>query len=595
MRRCQSLICQVMNSTPLRRITGAAVWSLLSLVAVTKLTAATGTAAPTDGTPHLRRQGTATQLVVDGQPFLVIGGELRNSSSSSRAYMEPIWDRLVAMNLNTVLAAVSWELLEPEEGRFDFTLVDELVADAREHKLKLVLLWFGAWKNGLSSYAPVWVKRDPPRFPRVQLDNGQYPELLSPLALGTAGVEARAFAALMKHLRAVDGREHTVVMVQVENEPGVLNDSRDRSPAAEAVFAQPVPAELMNLFVRPKATLAPELRQVWEANGSRTSGSWAEVFGATKPKEFVLTWDLPEPLRQTEWRKFHWPVDEIFMAWHYARYVNVVTAAGKREYNIPMFANAWLQQPGCSYPGTYPSGGPVFQVADVWRAGAPSLDLLAPDLYVPEFGELCEKYVRAGNPLFIPETSRGPRAPFNLFLAVGKYAAIGFSPFGIDRPAFGPPPAAPASDRGGAPNPTLEQSYEIMRQIAPLVLQHQGTDRITGFILDKDNPSFVTTLGGTEIEIGLDLAFGRRAEQGFGIVIAVGPDEFYGAGAGFCVTFRPAGKSRRGVGTVDEGVFRDGKWIPGRRLNGDETDQGRSWRFAPSGLAIERCTAYRIQ
>ena len=573
---------------------------VLCLLPPSTRAAAGGVDSPIDGTPQLRRRGTATQLVVDGRPFLILGGELLNSSSSSLEYMQPIWDRLVAQHLNTVLAAVSWELVEPEEGRFNFELVDGLIREARAHQMRLVLLWFGAWKNGMSSYAPVWVKRDPRRFPRVQLDNGDTPELLSPLSLDSAAVEARAFAALMKHLRTIDGREHTVLMVQVENEAGVLNDSRDRSPAAEAVFAQPVPAELMNLFVQHQETLAPELRQAWESNGARTSGTWAEVFGPTKPKEFVLTWDLPEPLRQTEWRKIHWPVDEIFMAWHYARYVNVVTEAGKREYNIPMYANAWLQQPGCAYPGTYPSGGPVFQVADVWRAGAPSIDLLAPDLYVPEFGELCEKYVRVGNPLFIPETNRSPRAPYNLFLAVGKYNAIGFSPFGIDRPFSGPPPAVPASavlasERGGAPNPTLEQSYEIMRQIAPLVLQHQGTDRITGFNLDKDNPSFVTTLGGTEIEIGLDLAFGRRAEQGFGIVIAVGPDEFYGAGAGFCVIFRPVGKTRRGVGTVDEGVFRDGKWIPGRRLNGDETDQGRSWRFAPSGLAIERCTAYRIE
>ena len=579
--------------TPIRwTATLAAVIALASFISADE----TGAVAPIDGTPHLRRQGSASQLVVDGKPFLILGGELLNSSSSSREYMAPIWDRLVAQHLNTVLAGVSWELIEPEEGKFDFQLLDNLVQDARTHKIKLGLLWFASWKNGTSSYAPVWVKRDTKRFPRVRLQNGEGPEVLTPLSLATADADAKAFSALMKHLRAIDARDHTVVIVQVENEVGVLNDSRDHSPLAEAAFAGPVPAELMNLFVQHKEALAPELGQVWEANGAKTAGTWTEVFGPGKPAEFVLTWDLPEPQRQTEWRKLHWPVDEIFMAWHYARYVNRVAEAGKREYNLPMYANAWLQQPGCAFPGTYPSGGPVPQVTDVWREAAPSLDLLAPDLYVPEFAELCEKYARAGNPLFIPETSGGPDAGRNLFLAVGAYNLIGFSPFGIDRPVF-PQPAAPsASPFPPTPATGLANNYEVMAQIAPLVLAHQGKDSITGFALDKDHPSFTTTLGGITVEISLDDLFGRKAEKGYGIVMAVGPDEFVGAGTGFRVIFRSlaAGSGRIGIGTVDEGVYRDGQWIKGRRFNGDETDQGRAWRFNSWALAIERCTVYHF-
>jgi hypothetical protein len=559
--------------------------------------AADSTASSADGAPRLRRQGTATQLVVDGQPFLILGGELTNSSSSSLEYLQPVWGRLTAQHLNTVLAGVSWELIEPEEGRFDFQLFDGLVRDARAHQLKLVLLWFASWKNGMSSYPPVWVKRDTVRFPRVQWQNGEIPEVLTPLATSSADADGRAFAALMKHVREIDAHDHTVLMVQVENEAGMLNDSRDRSPLAEAEFAKPVPAELMNLFLQHKESLAPELAGVWTANGSKSTGTWAEVFGPTKPKEFVLTWDLPEEQRKTEWRKLHWPVDEIFMAWHYSRYVNRVAAAGKREYNIPMYANAWLQQPGCAFPGTYPSGGPVPQVIDVWRLGAPSLDLLAPDLYVPEFAELCERFTRSGNPLFIPETSRGPDAGRNLFLAIGAYNLIGFSPFGIDMPEF-----SRAAASGDAPFPPpapagLGDNYNILRQIAPLVLAHQGTDSLVSFALDKDHPSLTTKLGGTTVEISLDDLFGRRAEKGYGIVVAVGPDEFVGAGTGFRVMFKPSspGAPRVGVGTVDEGVYRDGKWIPGRRLNGDEDDQGRAWRFGSWSLQLERCTTYRYQ
>ena len=228
--------------------------------------AAEGGSGAADGAPRLYRQGTATQLVVDGRPFLILGGELLNSSSSSLDYMRPVWDRLGAQHLNTVLAGVSWDLIEPEEGRFDFQLLDGLVSDARAHQLKLVLLWFGSWKNGMSCYAPVWVKRDTRRFPRVRLQNGETPEVLTPLSLASADADARAFGALLKHVREIDARDHTVLMVQVENEVGVLNDSRDRSALADEDFSKPVPAELMNLFRQHKETLAPELRAAWAAS-----------------------------------------------------------------------------------------------------------------------------------------------------------------------------------------------------------------------------------------------------------------------------------------------------------------------------------------
>ncbi len=191
--------------------------------------------------PHLRRQGRTTQLVVDGAPFLVLGGELHNSSSSDLPYLQPAWERLVALGLNTVLAAVSWELVEPEEGRFDWTMVDGLIVEARRHGLRLILLWFGSWKNGQSTYVPLWVKRDYRRFPRARRRDGRAVEVLSTFSDANRQADARAFGALLRHLREVDGADHTVIMVQVENEVGLLGDSRDRSGDAEAAFAAPVP------------------------------------------------------------------------------------------------------------------------------------------------------------------------------------------------------------------------------------------------------------------------------------------------------------------------------------------------------------------
>ena len=256
------------------------------LVAATAISAAAQTA---DGTPHLQKQGDATQLIVDGQPYLALAGELTNNAATSLSMMEPIWPKVVAANLNTVLVGVAWGQFEPEEGKFNYTEVDGVIAKARENHLHIVFLWFGAWKNGTSSYPPYWVKKDYIRFPRIQIGEGKTVsisgpvEVLSTLSDATRDADARAFAALMRHIKEVDGTQHTVVMMQVENEVGVLRDTRDRSPVANRAFAGQVPAELMNYLQSHKDTLIPEFREVWAANGYKKSGTWEEVFAPGKP------------------------------------------------------------------------------------------------------------------------------------------------------------------------------------------------------------------------------------------------------------------------------------------------------------------------
>jgi beta-galactosidase GanA len=235
-------------------------------------------------------------------------------------------------HLNTALAAVTWELIEPQEDKFDFSLVDGLIQEARRHNLRLVLLWFGSWKNSMSTYPPVWVKTDLKRFSRAQNKEGTSLEMLSTLSNANRDADARAFAALMRHVRAVDSGAHTVLMVQVENEVGVITESRDRSAAANEAFGEPVPKELMDYLQQHKETLIPEFRGTWEAAGSKTSGSWKDVFGAGDA------------------------TDEIFMAWNYARYIGHVVDAGKAEYPLPMFVNTAIPErlaPELLKPGSY--------------------------------------------------------------------------------------------------------------------------------------------------------------------------------------------------------------------------------------------------
>jgi beta-galactosidase GanA len=517
--------------------------------------------------PHLAKQGEATQLIVEGKPCLMLGAEIHNSSSSSLSYMEPEWPKLAAMGVNTVLTPVSWELVEPTEGKFDFTLVDGLLGGARKQHLRLVFLWLASWKNGMSSYPPVWVKEDTKRFPRV-VEDGRPVNILSTFGAETMTADGRAFAALMQHLREVDAHDHTVLMMQVENEVGVLGATRDHSDVANRAYAGAVPMELLRYLDQHRQSLNAELRALWEGHGAKTSGTWTEVFG-----------DSPR-------------TDEIFMAWHYAKYVQAVAAKGKAAYDLPMYVNTWLGGEDAA-PGNYPSGGPQPQVIDVWQAAGTAIDIYAPDLYSPDVYGWARKYHRADNPLFLPETRGGEAGAADVFYILGEDAAIGFSPFGIDN--WATPLTGDMAQRDKSGEDALRTSYNAIASIEPMLLEAQSKGTVHGFVLDKSRPSALFVMQGYQVEVALDEIFGSHAENGYGLILSTGPDAFLGVGKGFRVKFTPrdSAAKRVGVGTIDEGKFENGQWIAGRRLNGDENDQGEYWRFDPRELHVEKVTLYR--
>jgi beta-galactosidase GanA len=519
--------------------------------------------------PHLITQGTTRNLVVDGKPYLILGGELGNSSAAGDAYMKPHWPRLKAMNLNTVLAPVYWELIEPAEDKFDWSSVDSLLRGAREQEMRLVILWFGAWKNSMSTYVPSWVKRDQSRFPRVQVADGSSVEILSAFGSATRDADARAFAALMDRLKKTDP-QHTVLMVQVENEIGMLPIARERGAVADRLFAGAAPAELMRALASRGETLEPELLARWKANGPKPSGTWAAVFGAD------------------EWGQ------EVFTAWHYAQFTEALVKAGKAKYDLPMYVNAALNRAGRK-PGEYPSGGPLPHLLDVWKAGAPSLDFLAPDIYFPNFAQLAARFHRADNVLFIPEANNAtnPQGPANAFFSFGELDALGFSPFSIE-------------SLGDAPN-ALSQSYEVLQQLSPLLFEARGRGRLGGFraTINEDGSLIESPvkkmLGGIEFTVTFIDPWTPRDKQTIadhgGLMIHAGGEDFWFAGQGMTITFKGAdsGPPLVGIDVAEEGVFVDGKWVAGRRLNGDQTHQGRHIRLPPGKAQIQKVRLYRYR
>jgi hypothetical protein len=541
-------------------------WLLAALV-VCWVTCAFGQAQP--NIPRLEKRGNITQLIVDGKPFLILGGELYNSSSSSLSYMEPIWPKLAALHLNTVLAPVSWELIEPQEGKFDFALVDGLITAAHQHELRLVFLWFGSWKNTYSSYVPEWVKRDTKRFPRVLLRDGRPTERLSPSSDSNRKADATAFAALMKHIRQVDTAQ-TVTMVQVENEVGVIPQARDYSPTANAALAGMVPKLLMDYLQKQSDTIAPELREAWTSAGKRSKGTWEEVFGKA-------------------------PVtDDFFMAWQYATYIDAVAAAGKVEYALPMYTNAALIRPNYQ-PGQYNSGGPLPHSMDIYRAAAPHLDFLSPDIYFDNFAHWAGMYGREGNPVFVPEARGGSGGAANVFYTIGQLNGIGFSPFGIDGNM-----SLPGSEKLEGVQQPVATAYSILSHLAALILAKQGTGEMAAMVLEGEaQRAGQFSLGGYTMSVARSrpITPDSPGEDRVSVMfIQTRPDEFLVAGSGGShVSFTPnsEGLPIAGIASIDEEVLVKGEWIAQRRLNGDENGQGQLLRVNPEGAG--KAVIYKVR
>jgi beta-galactosidase GanA len=536
--------------------------------------------------PHLEKQGNITRLIVNNKPFLILGGELHNSSTSGTAYMRPIWKRMAQKNLNTVIAPVYWELLEPEEGKFDFTLVDSMITGARNQNLHLVILWFGSWKNGYSMYVPGWVKNNQEKYPRAKNKNGESFQMLSAFGEASMNADAKAFRMLMRHVKEIDAKYQTVITVQIENEMGLFSTDRDYCDLANKAFNTSVPEDLLKYMNVNKGKLQPEIDSIWKANGYKTSGNWEEMFGKSI-------------IDKKNWKVLSSLTEELFTVYHYAGYIEKIASAGKAEYPIPMYVNAWIKQPGMGggYPGKYPSGGPIPHTLDVWRAAAPSVDFIAPDIYVPvkESMYTMEQYRRSSNPLFIPEYRHGEEAALLAFWAYGRYDALCFSPFAIDD--------------WSPDNDPITKSYAVLAQVQDLILQHQGKGTMTGIYVDSTRRIQEFDLGGYGIKVqlaGTSIAEiagftgrSKKAQAAGGMIFNIGPEEFIVVGKDFMLSFNPLKPDKNkpliDVEYLDEGTFINGSWVTTRRLNGDEGTGGGDYGFGSGNPVRSGTMRFQIQ
>lgn len=515
--------------------------ALLSLV----LLCLSAPAAAQGPLPQIVTKNGRHALYVDGAPFLILGGQANNSSNYPDMLPE-VWPTIRALRANTLEIPVAWEQIEPVEGRFDFSWLDTLIPQARENNVRLILLWFGTWKNTGPAYVPEWVKSDTKRFPRMMTKDGKTHYVPTPLGRNTLEADKRAFVQLMRHIRKIDP-QHTVIMVQPENEVGSYGSPRDFSPEANRLFAGPIPAEL--------------------ARGIGKSGTWSQVFD--------------------------WKADQAFNAWYTARYIDEIAAAGQAELKLPMYVNVVVSDPFNEKAGPNgASGGADWNVLDIWKVAAPHIATAAPDLYDREYrvyNAKLDRMARPDNPLFIPETGNDAEFARYFWLALGK-GAIGWAPFGMDTTYANFPLGAKVLDAEtlDAFASKFALMAPIARDWARLALEHPTI----GFAKGADASDQSQIMGRWKITAQYGLwSFGdpswtwmkmpphpnKELPVGGAALIQLGDDEFLLAGSDIRIGFGLAAESPRDhvhYLSVEEGTYRDGRWVMKRRWNGDQTDYG---------------------
>jgi len=362
-------------------------------------------------TPTIKYINSKKALFVDGKPFFMISGEIHNSNSSTYKAIEETFSILEKLNLNSALAPISWQMIEKEEGVFDFSIVDTLIDLAKKHHLKLGVLYFGAYKNGAMSYVPDYVKLDIDRFKRAELVKGKNMIIrkslvldmpyttLSPFCKETLEADSRAFNNLLSYIKEKD-IDKTIITIQVENEPGFLGGDFDYSDDSLKEYKKEVPEEFINFLKEHKEKLHKKLKIDFNKKGT-----WEQLFK----------------------RNAH----EVFIAFYISKYIGTIASRGKEIYPLPYGVNCWLRNKK-QKAGKYPCGGPIDEMMEVYMYNCKDIDYYCPDNYLYEFYDILDKFDKHGNPIYVPESKLCSKVVERQLTILGHYNGMCFAAFGIE-------------------------------------------------------------------------------------------------------------------------------------------------------------------
>ena len=518
--------------------------------------------------PRLVEENGRHALMVDGAPYLILGAQANNSSNYP-ASLPKIWPALQQLGANTLEIPVAWEQIEPEESRFDFTYVDTLLEQARENNVRLILVWFGTWKNTSPAYAPGWVKFNNARFPRMKRADGTYVNCLSPFGETTREGDKAAFVALMRHIKNVDSDQHTVIMVQVENEAGTYGLVRDYSERANQAYNAPVPKAI--------------LKAMPAFAGGKATGSWPEVFGPY--------------------------ADEYFHAWAIASYVEEIAKAGRQVYDLPLSMNNALRDPLtplAPWHSDFASGGPTYDVISLYKAAAPHIDLIGPDIYLADskkFETVLKQFHRADNALYVPEMGNGAEFARYAFSILGQQG-LGLSPFGMDFTGYSNFPLG-AKTADAAMIEPFAKIYALFKPIAREWARLSFDGKVYGVSERDDHAPQILDLGDIKATVTYrewqfgekeafpnlkDLPAGTEIPTGGVALARLSDTQFLIVGAHARIKFDGAGKLKDNpviFDRVEEGHFdTKGQWVFERMWNGDQTDYGLNFTDQPIVLKV---------
>lgn len=552
--------------------------------------------------PRLVRKGSTAHIVVNNHDMLIIGGELGNSSASTPDDVQHHFRHLQQLGLNTVLAPITWELIEPEEGKFDMSSLDNILQEARHNNLRVVLLWFGVWKNSMSCYAPEWFKRDTKRFPRARTMDGKPVEEASSLSKNVLEADRKAFCRIMEHLRDND-KEQTVIMIQVENEIGMIDVPRDYSANATKMYQGPLPKQLADYLTENIKTLHPYLKDKLKMQPPfKGEPDWVSIFG-----DDIYT-------------------EEIFQTWTYATYVQQIAEAGRKIYDLPMFVNVALNSRDRK-PGQYPSGGPLAHLIDLWHCGAPAIDVLGVDIYDKGYKEWLDRYHLPNNPLFIPEIRLEDKDAMYALYAFGHHGAMGFCPFSIeDYPLYANTTDQDMSRMDLSQDDQLNafstvqtnrhlspiaSVYRLLRQAEPLIIERQGTSDMDAVLLDNEHrEAEIITPDGIRLTVRHSYSLGWEPgakddvwPEAACIILRIDKEDYLVLGSGVVITYSPAesqtvwqkGDARIGLAKCELVTIDSGKMQTLRHLNGDQTHQGRHVRIPVGQHEMQHFRLYRYR